>query len=87
VISWRAGHVTALGRAWRGARELTADVEGTSVKALAYPPLTGEPSVGDRVLLNTTAQTMGLGTGGYKPRRRGRAIWSRRATRRSKPLC
>jgi hypothetical protein len=57
--------VTALGRAWRGARELTADVEGTPVKALSYPALTGEPAVGDRVLLNTTAQTLGLGTGGY----------------------
>jgi hypothetical protein len=65
VISWRSGHVTALGRAWRGARELTADVGGAAVKALAYPELTGEPAVGDRILLNTTAQTMGLGTGGY----------------------
>ncbi len=57
--------MTALGRAWRGARELTADVDGTGVKALAYPPLTGDPEVGDSVLLNTTAQAMGLGTGGY----------------------
>lgn len=65
MISWRAGRVTALGRAWRGAQELTAEVDGSSVKALAYPPLTGQPAVGDRVLLNTTAQTMGLGTGGY----------------------
>ncbi len=65
MISWRAGRVTALGRAWRGALELTADVDGTAVKALAYPILTGEPVIGDKVLLNTTALTMGLGTGGY----------------------
>lgn len=65
MISWRAGRVTALGRSWRGARELTADVDGTSIKALAYPLLTGEPEVGDKVLLNTTALAMGLGTGGY----------------------
>ncbi|HEV2347494.1 MAG TPA: DUF3866 family protein [Actinocrinis sp.] len=65
MISWRAGRVTALGRAWRGARELTADVDGAAVRALAYPLLTGEPAIGDRVLLNTTAQTMELGTGGY----------------------
>ncbi|MBS2961633.1 DUF3866 family protein [Actinocrinis puniceicyclus] len=65
MISWRAGRVTAFGRAWRGARELTVDVDGSAVKALAYPLLTGEPVLGDRVLLNTTAQTMGLGTGGY----------------------
>lgn len=65
MISWRAGRVIALGRAWRGARELTVDVDGAAVRALAYPLLTGEPAVGDRVLLNTNAQAMGLGTGGY----------------------
>ncbi|WP_346012236.1 DUF3866 family protein, partial [Streptomyces sp. SID3343] len=35
------------------------------LRAIAYPALTGEPVVGDAVLLNTTAQDMGLGTGGY----------------------
>lgn len=65
MISWREGRVAALGRAWRGARELTVDIDGAATKALAYPELTGEPEVGDRVLLNVTAQTMGLGTGGY----------------------
>jgi hypothetical protein len=35
------------------------------VRALAYPALTGRPEPGDRVLLNTTAQYQGLGTGGY----------------------
>jgi 8-oxo-dGTP pyrophosphatase MutT (NUDIX family) len=33
--------------------------------ALAYPELTGAPQAGDRVLLNTTALDLGLGTGGY----------------------
>ncbi|GAA3511614.1 DUF3866 family protein [Actinocatenispora rupis] len=36
-----------------------------TVRALAYPVLVGEPAVGDRVLLNTTALALGLGTGGY----------------------
>ena len=36
-----------------------------SVRALAYPALTGLPVPGDRVLLNTTALHQGLGTGGY----------------------
>jgi hypothetical protein len=40
----------------------TADGE---LAALAYPELVGEPVEGDRVLLNTTAITLGLGTGGY----------------------
>ncbi len=35
------------------------------VRALAYPRLTGTPVPGDRVLLNTTALQLGLGTGGY----------------------
>jgi hypothetical protein len=35
------------------------------VRALAYPALVGEPAAGDRVLLNTNALALGLGTGGY----------------------
>ena len=41
------------------------DVAGTVVRALAYPELTGAPEPGDRVLLNTGALDLGLGTGGY----------------------
>jgi uncharacterized protein DUF3866 len=40
-------------------------VNGDSLRALAYPALTGSPRVGDRVLLNVTALEAGLGTGGY----------------------
>ncbi len=42
---------------------VTAD--GGQCRALAYPHLVGSPRVGDRVLLNTTALDLGLGTGGY----------------------
>jgi len=65
VIAWREGHVTALGRAWPGARELTARVDDADLRVLAFPHLVGEPRVGDRILLNVNAQAMGLGTGGY----------------------
>jgi hypothetical protein len=65
VIGWREGTVTALGRAWPGARELTAQVGDRELRALAYPHLVGEPRVGDRILLNISAQAMALGTGGY----------------------
>ena len=51
-----------MGREWSGAVELTV---GGETRALAYPSLTGRPVVGDRVLLNTTALDLGLGTGGY----------------------
>jgi hypothetical protein len=40
-------------------------VDADTVLALAYPRLTGTPRVGDRVLLNTTALDLSLGTGGY----------------------
>lgn len=53
---------------WHGAVELRVeltDSEPQTVRALAYPPLVGEPAVGDRVLLNVTALARRLGTGGY----------------------
>jgi Protein of unknown function (DUF3866) len=65
VITWRNGTVSGLRRQWPGAVELDVSVDGTAVRALAYPALTGLPQAGDRVLLNTTALDLGLGTGGY----------------------
>lgn len=72
LIRWREGVVTALGKRWRGAIELRVEVTGrngepqsVAATAIAYPALVGDPRVGDRLLLNTTALAMGLGTGGY----------------------
>lgn len=65
MIKWRSGEVTAVRREWRGAVELAVAVAGAQVRALAYPELTGRPEPGDRVLLNTGALDLGLGTGGY----------------------
>jgi hypothetical protein len=71
MIRWRSAVVVGHGRRWQGALELDcrlhrrADSDPESVRALAYPRLVGEPHVGDQVLLNTGALTMGLGTGGY----------------------
>ena len=70
MITWRNGTVSATRREWPGAVELDVSVdgapaEGGPVRALAYPALTGRPRPGDRVLLNTTALDLGLGTGGY----------------------
>ena len=65
MLTWRRGTVSARGRSWPGAVELTVDVAGDAVQALAYPQLVGEPVVGDVVLLNVTALQLGLGTGGY----------------------
>jgi hypothetical protein len=65
VIRWRSGVVSGLRREWSGAVEVEVTVEGVPVLALAYPELTGRPQPGDRVLLNTGALDLGLGTGGY----------------------
>jgi 8-oxo-dGTP pyrophosphatase MutT (NUDIX family) len=65
VIRWRSGEVSALGRSWNGALEVRVSLGEGTILALAYPELTGTPQVGDRVLLNTTALDLGLGTGGY----------------------
>src|SRR6266702_2956704 len=70
MITWRNGTVSGTRREWPGAVELDVLVDGATaggvrVRALAYPALTGRPSPGDRVLLNTTALDLGLGTGGY----------------------
>src|SRR3954470_5850257 len=65
MIRWRRGTVVSLGREWRGSLELTVDVAGDSVPALAHPELVGRPQPGDAVLLNVAAVELGLGTGGY----------------------
>ena len=75
MITWRNGTVSRTRREWPGAVELEvltdgapgdeAPGDGAPVRALAYPALTGYPEPGDRVLLNTTALGLGLGTGGY----------------------
>jgi hypothetical protein len=55
----------AVRREWRGAVELDVSTSEGTIRALAYPELTGRPEPGDRLLLNTNALTLGLGTGGY----------------------
>jgi hypothetical protein len=65
VIRWRAGTVSEITRRRRGAAEVDVVTDEGTLAALAYTELVGEPEIGDRVLLNTTAITLGLGTGGY----------------------
>lgn len=70
MIRWRHGEILRARRAWSGAVEFDVLIEGEGAdagerRALAYPDLVGYPEPGERVLLNTTALAMGLGTGGY----------------------
>ncbi|MEU1603056.1 DUF3866 family protein [Micromonospora matsumotoense] len=66
MVRWRSGTVTAVRRRWAGAVEIDVALpDGATMRALAYPELVGDPTPGDRVLLNAGALLMGLGTGGY----------------------
>jgi Protein of unknown function (DUF3866) len=64
MIRIRRGVVTSLGDARPGAHEVEVDVDGEPATAIAYPELVGPVTAGDHVILNTTARTLGLGTGG-----------------------
>ena len=64
MIRVRRGVVIALGAARPGAHELEVDIDGERATAIAYPELCGPVTVGDMVILNTTAVALGLGTGG-----------------------
>lgn len=48
-----------------GIKGFTAFFDGREEACIAYPDLVGEIEPGQEVLINTTAQTLGLGTGGY----------------------
>ncbi|MGW5359776.1 DUF3866 family protein [Actinopolymorpha pittospori] len=65
MIRWREGVAGQIRRSWAGAVELDVQTTEGLVPALAYVDLVGRPEPGDRVLLNTTAYALGLGTGGF----------------------
>jgi len=60
----RRGTVVALGETRPGAIELEVETEEGRAPALAYPDLVGSVAIGDRVVFNANAVTLGLGTGG-----------------------
>jgi hypothetical protein len=66
VIRVRHGQVTAIVLRRPGATEasVTVEPEGETARAVGYDDLVGRLEVGDRVVLNTTAVALGLGTGG-----------------------
>ncbi len=47
-----------------GVQELIVEIEGVNARAINYIDLTGPASIGDQLLLNTTAVGLKLGTGG-----------------------
>lgn len=65
LIRRRQGRVLSVQSLDAGASEIGVEVEGRLERAISYDDLTGRPSVGTEVTLNTTAVDLGLGTGGF----------------------
>jgi Protein of unknown function (DUF3866) len=67
VIRIRSGRVTALRARRPGVTEalVTVEPDGAEALALGYDDVVGALQVGDRVVLNTTAFALGLGTCGF----------------------
>ena len=65
MIRWRDGRVREVRAQTADVVELAVDTDDGLLPAMAYVRLVGAPRPGDRVLLNTTALALGLGTGGY----------------------
>ncbi|MGH2573350.1 MAG: DUF3866 family protein [Actinomycetota bacterium] len=64
MIRLRYGEVVELLDERPGAAEVSVRIEGRLAKAIVYPDLVGPVRPGDRILVNTTAVSLGLGTGG-----------------------
>jgi hypothetical protein len=67
VVRIRNGRVTAVLQRRPGATEVRVQVEGDEgeATAISYDQVTGPVAPGDRVVLNTTAVALDLGTGGF----------------------
>jgi hypothetical protein len=64
MIRIRRGRVLSVLGERPGVQELAVEVEGAEAVAVAYEALSGPAGAGDAVILNTTAVTLGLGSGG-----------------------
>src|SRR5437773_3502251 len=63
--SYRSGEVVTLLEARPGLQRVEVDLGKGPERAYALTQLTGPVAVGDRVVVNTTAVELGLGTGGW----------------------
>jgi Protein of unknown function (DUF3866) len=63
--SFRTGKVVTLLEERPGLQRVEVDLGDGPERAYALPQLTGPVAIGDRVVVNTTAVELGLGTGGW----------------------
>lgn len=64
MINFKRGKVTDIVRLYNSCAEILVEVDGNKQRAVNYEDLTGKVTVGDKVLLNTTAVDLALGSGG-----------------------
>lgn len=64
MLNRRTGKVTGIVAESHGVQEVSIEIGGQGFRAVNYPALSGVVSVGDQVVVNTTAVDLGLGTGG-----------------------
>lgn len=65
LIEIRSGIIVEIVEEHPGLTVAKVAVEGEEARAIHYPAVGGPLRVGQRVILNTTAKSLGLGTGGY----------------------
>ncbi|MBS4007984.1 MAG: DUF3866 family protein [Clostridium sp.] len=65
MFSRRLAAVLSVASIGSQCEELSIAIDGETSKALNYVSLTGKAFPGDRVIVNTTAVELGLGSGGY----------------------
>lgn len=65
MIEFKRGVLTRRISARDGIQIFEINVDGSLEKCVVYPDLTGRAEPGDIVIVNTTAFTLNLGTGGY----------------------
>ena len=65
MIRTREGKVAEICADRDDLQEIRVEIGGSRMPALVYTGITGRVAKGDRVLVNTTARFLGLGTGGY----------------------
>lgn len=65
MLSRKIGDVVEIKKQNGQLDDIRVEIKGEIFRAYNYPKMTGEVNVGDKVLLNTTAVELSLGTGGY----------------------
>lgn len=65
MLSRKIGDVVEIKKQNGQLDDIRVEINGEIFRAYNYPKMTGDVKVGDKVLLNTTAVELSLGTGGY----------------------